>query len=191
MAEQVAARDGCWQRSVSALSHTWLRPDVIDRELEARVGVFEAALEKENFDGEKVHELEREIVQRRDQWSKRWVSVILDHDFAARFNTMSTFGGAESSLATMLWAPIFVVYYGVRRAVGLGTTARLRRALRDGECPDCGYSLVMTKLAFKQTEKLRLIGPRACAECGSVWPCVPPPNAGEPGELPSSKADRR
>jgi len=165
---------------VSALSHTWTRPDLIEKELEARIGVFEAALAKGELNASEIGGLEREIVKRRNQWLARWASVMIDHDFATKFNTMATFGSEASSFATMIWAPIFVMYYGVKRAAGFGTTSRLRRALRDGECPDCGYSLIMTKIVFGQTPNLRLIGPQACPECGSAWPCVPPPNAGEP-----------
>lgn len=169
-----------WQRSISALSHSWVRPDLIEEELEARIGVFEKSLAKRELAADEVRALEREIVERREQWLSRWARVILDHDFAARFNTLTTFGGAESSFATMLWAPIFVVYYGVKRAMGFGTTAGLRRALRDGDCPDCRCSLVTSKMAFGQTPKLRLIGPRACPECGSAWPWVPPRHGGMP-----------
>ncbi|MBX3381679.1 MAG: hypothetical protein KF805_16420 [Phycisphaeraceae bacterium] len=146
--DSLARRDGYWARSISALSHSWARPDLIEKELEARIGDFEKSLAKRELAADEVCALEREIVERREQWLSRWARVILYHDFAARFNTMTTFGGAESSFATLLWAPIFAVYYAVKRGMVFGTTTRLRRALWDGERPDCGYSLVMTKMAF-------------------------------------------
>ncbi|CAG1005443.1 hypothetical protein PHYC_03231 [Phycisphaerales bacterium] len=43
-------------------------------------------------------------------------------------------------------------------------------------CPDCGYRLFDLRCEINLDEIHGLwIGPRACPECGSPWPMVPPP----------------
>jgi len=165
-----------------------LRSDLIGREVEARVGVFEVAVAACEENGQKLpralaSELEREIGERRERWLQRWSHVVRDHDLIDRFNITKSVGGAESVSVATFWIPIWIVYYGIKRKLGFGTTSRLRRALRSRMCPDCGYPLVTA--AFSESERLKLIGPRRCAECGSAWPLVPPPNAGEPIEIAS------
>lgn len=43
-------------------------------------------------------------------------------------------------------------------------------------CPDCGYRLGDLRCEINPDEVHGLwIGPRACPECGSPWPMIPPP----------------
>lgn len=173
---------------MTALSQAWLRPDVLASEVETRIGVFEAAAaacaeNRQELPRALASELEREIVARRERWLQRWLRVVRDHDLIERFNISKSAGGPDSVSVAMLWMPIWILYYATKRTLGFGTTSRLRRALGSGVCPDCGYSLVTA--AFSGSERLKLIGPKRCAECGSKWPLVPPPNAGEPIETAS------
>jgi rRNA maturation protein Nop10 len=63
-----------------------------------------------------------------------------------------------------------VVCFRPRRGVLAGII------LRHATCPDCGYRLAETQPAFPPAECLGVwFGPRACPECGSAWPMIPPP----------------
>lgn len=161
---------GCWQRSVSTLSHTWARPELVEREIEARIGECERAAPESKFSAR----LEAEIMARRDRWMKRWGFVFLDHDLL-EFVARATSGHQDAGFSLLFWMPVVLPYFAVRRWCGFGTTAKLRRALRNGVCPDCGYLLVTGPVVGGVR-----IGPCVCSECGGKWPLVPPPNAGEP-----------
>lgn len=52
---------------------------------------------------------------------------------------------------------------------------RIRRALRELGCPDCGYSLAQTRPGLPLPAGVEeTVGPPRCPECGSPWPLVPP-----------------
>jgi len=181
--ERVALQDGCWQRSVTALTLSWLRPDLIEKEIEARIGIFEAAAAARAATGQEVpkvvaSEMEREIVERRERWLARWSGALRDHDMTERVNMMRVVDDPDSGILVTLWLPFLFFYYGVKRVLGFGTTSRLMRAMHSYACPDCGYLLVTSE--FSGSRRLRLIGPRWCTECGSIWPLVPPPRGGTP-----------
>jgi hypothetical protein len=68
-------------------------------------------------------------------------------------------------------APIVTHSYFVARR-----RKRLRGALAQVNCPDCGYDLRDCAPAIAR-EGLGgfFIGPERCPECGSLWPLLPPP----------------
>lgn len=177
-ADRGSTREWRWQRSISALSQTWIEPKLISGETEQRVGVFERALQKGVRDAAEAERLFREITMRRELWLRRWDSVVWDHDLINAFNVLTS-KQEDAAFAMLLWTPFLWIWFSLRSGAGFGTTARLRRALRTGDCPDCGSTL-FGRTAFPQIAALSIVGPRVCWECGSPWPLVPPPNAGEP-----------
>lgn len=167
-----------WPRSVSALSQTWFRDDLLLLEHERRVEPFESAAAAPMLPEDTRHSLRREYDSRVEAWTKRWSRVYFDHGLTTLINQMLK-ADAHVGFPHVLLVPLLIVFFAARRGLGFGTTAVLRRTLRDRCCPDCGYDLVTVKPAFEPS-MLHVIGPRACPECGSPWPLVPPPNAGEP-----------
>jgi hypothetical protein len=165
-----------WPRSVSALSHTWFRDDLLALEHTRRVEPFESAAAMVSEDLR--HSLRREYDTRVEAWTKRWSRVYFDHGLTTLINQMLK-ADAHVGFPHVLLVPLLIVFFAARRWLGFGTTAALQRTLRNRCCPDCGYDLVTVKPAFEPS-MLHVIGPRACPECGSPWPLVPPPNAGEP-----------
>lgn len=51
-------------------------------------------------------------------------------------------------------------------------SVQLRRALREGRCPDCGYDLKGIPSAVPVVGGVN-VGPAVCPECGTRWPLVP------------------
>lgn len=167
-----------WPRSVSALSQTWFRDDLLMLEHQRRVEPFDSAAAAPMLPEETRQRLRREYDSRVHAWTKRWSHVYFDHGLTTLINQMLK-ADARTGFPHVFFVPLLIAFFAQRRWLGFGTTARLRRTLRDRSCPDCDYGLASTKPAFEPA-LLRIVGPKACPECGSPWPLVPPPNAGEP-----------
>lgn len=167
-----------WPRSVSALSQTWFRDDLLMLEHQRRVEPFDSAAAAPMLPEETRQRLRREYDSRVHAWTKRWSHVYFDHGLTTLINQMLK-ADARTGFPHVFFVPFVIAFFAQRRWLGFGTTAMLRRALRDRCCPDCGYELLNTKPALEPSV-LRVVGPKVCPECGSPWPLVPPPKAGDP-----------
>lgn len=144
-------------------------------EEERRTGFVDRLLEAPGASA--LERAEKECERRREDWLKRWGRIAFDHDMIDCIK--SSFEHNQRQITgVFLWMPLYVPFFLIRKALGFGKTARLVRALRCRECPDCGYNLrsIPTFVGGDPT----VIGPPVCPECGSPWPLVPSPNAGEP-----------
>ena len=50
---------------------------------------------------------------------------------------------------------------------------RVRHAIRENSCPDCGYALAQVPSTLSQIRPELNLGPKRCPECGSPWPLIP------------------
>jgi hypothetical protein len=65
---------------------------------------------------------------------------------------------------------------------------RARRALENGDCPDCGYELSGARgFVLPDAEGDLNLGPPRCPECGAPWPLLPPPVWRPPGVAACAK----
>ncbi len=107
----------------------------------------------------------------------------LDWDaFACRFAACDDYAQCRDGLlvapAGLAWIPVFWTYYYVKWQSGMGTIHRLTRALANGACPDCDYQLAVRDFEMLRNAGVQLSACKACPECGSAWPLVPPAIAG-------------
>lgn len=144
-------------------------------EEERRTGFVDRLLEEPGESA--LQRAEKECERRREEWLKRWGRIAFDHDMIDCIKSLFEHDQRQI-MGVFLWMPLYVPFFLIRKALGFGKTARLVRALRQLQCPDCGYDLRSSPTV--EGRPPTVIGPSMCSECGSPWPLVPPPNAGEP-----------
>lgn len=91
--------------------------------------------------------------------------------FEARGAAGTPVPGSGCLIQVGIFVPLITHFYFVLRI-----RRRLRGALDQVNCPDCGYDLRGSVAAIPARPLDRLtIGPERCPECGSLWPLLPPP----------------
>ncbi len=118
------------------------------------------------------------IITHRQDWWKQQVAP----------NHMRMSLGLATLLGTLMWLwigwEVLLVLVGIGLLLGYVVQHPKRVAnecvlsIQGFRCPDCNYPLNTVLPAF--TGPARGCGPKACPECGSPWPLVPPPVA--PGD---------
>lgn len=77
--------------------------------------------------------------------------------------------------SVFLFMPLLLLTLFIARKPKVGSG--LQEALRLGLCPDCGYDLSGAPRAVHPSLVGVDMGPERCPECGTDWPCLPPPVA--------------
>lgn len=155
-----------WETSLAIVGDGSTYHRELARLLERRVAPF--ARSSTDAPATDLHQL---FESRLRDWNTHYTLLRHDHDAAQAFHTLTN---SPYALA-VFWYPFASLFIMGRRALGRGTTVRLRTSLAEGRCPDCRYPLRETNPAFGKHAPLAAAGPPACPECGTAWPLIPPP----------------
>lgn len=102
--------------------------------------------------------------------------------FADRFAACDDYAHVRDSLlltpAGLLWIPIVWAYHCAKWQANMGVIHRLTDSLARGACPDCGYQPAVRDFEMLRRAGMQLSACKACPECGSAWPLIPPAIAG-------------
>ena len=140
-----------------------------------RSAPFEAALVADTGDDRQLSALRAAYEQRARRWCEIHRSIWKDYDAVQLIKGTLALGSAGST-AAFTTIPFAYLWAAIKRPLGLGTYAKLRRGVEDRICPHCGYDLRFGARsgATWRHRVISIAGPPACPECAEPWPLLPP-----------------
>lgn len=145
--------------------------EVLARRREARTRLYDAAAAGEMT----MSRADADYAQRIRRWVDRSRRLWCDEDLQRLINIgQGRSIGGEMGAMTIPLIPILATLTAIRRGLGLGTMARINRAMTTRRCPDCRYALGSMRDGLGREPTATIwIGPSTCPECGVSWPLVP------------------